>query len=264
MPEIDIGGRPIIYDVQGTGEPIVFLHAGLADRHMWDAQLAHFSASHRVIRYDQPGFGESPLPDDSVSYVDDLRQVMDTLGIDKATLVGCSLGGMVSLEFAVNYPERVSRLVLVGSSIVGYKPSAPLPELWEKARQAYENKDYAGVTEIGVQLFVVGRGRASEDVPDDLKAYVYKHYYASNFGQNARPEITWPVRSAVEHLSEIDVPTLVIVGSLDTEQIIEMANLLASSIPNAQKAMMENTAHLPNMEQPDAFNEMLEEFFSQR
>ncbi|MCA9915780.1 MAG: hypothetical protein KC496_20640, partial [Anaerolineae bacterium] len=104
--------------------------------------------------------------------------------------------------------------------------------------------------------------RSGRPIPKELRDYVYEHYFASHNNQQQQPEIIWPEPPAVQHLSDIHSPTLVLVGSLDTAQIQEMGDLLTSGIPNARKVMIDQTAHLPNMEQPVLFNSLLQDFIA--
>jgi pimeloyl-ACP methyl ester carboxylesterase len=108
------------YDVHGEGPAVALVHAGVADSRMWDPQLGSFPRSHKVLRVDLPGFGRSPLETDPVSYRGAVREALDAARIDRAALVGVSLGGAASLELALESPDRVSALVLVGSGLDGH------------------------------------------------------------------------------------------------------------------------------------------------
>ena len=115
-----INGARIHCEREGDGPPVVFLHAGIADMRMWDPQVAAFATQFDVIRLDQRGFGESELPAKAWSPVADLLSLMDQLSLDTADLVGCSMGGALAIDFTLAHPDRVSKLVLVGSAIGGF------------------------------------------------------------------------------------------------------------------------------------------------
>jgi len=114
-----INGALIHYERAGAGLPVIFLHAGIADLRMWGPQATAFTKDFEVIRLDQRGFGQSELPPVSWSPVEDLLAIMDELSLKPAHLVGCSMGGALAIDFALEHPERLSKLVLVGSAVHG-------------------------------------------------------------------------------------------------------------------------------------------------
>src|ERR671936_3184279 len=105
------------YEVAGAGPPVVFVHAGIADSRMWDAQFASFADDFRVVRYDIAGFGRSPLRGGPFCHWRDLVALLDELRIEQAALVGNSFGGRIALDVAIAAPERVSALVLVAPGL---------------------------------------------------------------------------------------------------------------------------------------------------
>ncbi len=112
----------IYYEVAGSGPPVVLIHGGFGDRRMWDAQFNDLARDFRVVRYDHRGFGRSPAPtsDSAYSPVRDLVQLLDHLGIDKAHVIGNSVGGALALDFALLQPARVNRVVVVASGATGF------------------------------------------------------------------------------------------------------------------------------------------------
>lgn len=122
---VAVGGGTLYYEVRGSGPPVVLLHAGGLDLTMWDPQVGPVARAFRVIRYDARGHGRSSAPMGPHSTVEDLRALLDHLGVERANLVGISMGAGVALEFAISYPQRVSKLVLVSTS--GPPPGVPIP-----------------------------------------------------------------------------------------------------------------------------------------
>ncbi len=120
------GGAMLHVEEDGQGPALLLLHAGVADRHMWDGQWAWLSRSFRVVRFDWRGFGETPHVPGPFSYTDDVVRVMDALNIPKAILMGCSFGGGVAIHVTVEHPERTVGLVLVGAGLPGYAGENPL------------------------------------------------------------------------------------------------------------------------------------------
>jgi len=122
---VAVEGGTLYYEVRGSGPPLVLLHAGGVDLSMWDPQAASLARSFRLIRYDARGHGRSTAPAGPFSTVEDLRLLLGHLGVERASLVGVSMGAGVALDFAATYPNRVGRLVLVSTS--GPPPGVPIP-----------------------------------------------------------------------------------------------------------------------------------------
>jgi 3-oxoadipate enol-lactonase len=97
----DVNGARMYYEVVGEGEPLVLVHAGIADSRMWEAQITAFADRYRVIRYDMRGFGRTQIVEGPFSHHEDLRSLLDFLGLDRANIVGCSMGGGAVLDFAL-------------------------------------------------------------------------------------------------------------------------------------------------------------------
>ena len=129
------------YDVHGEGPAVVLVHAGIADSRMWEPQLDSFSESHTVVRVDLPGFGHSEIETNPVSYRGAIAEALDAAGVAQATVVGTSLGGRAALEFALDAPERVSALVLVGSGIDDHEWSEQVEAYGAEEETALERGD---------------------------------------------------------------------------------------------------------------------------
>lgn len=134
-----VEGGTLYYDVRGSGPPVVLLHAGGMDLTMWDPQIGTLARTFRIIRYDARGHGRSTAPRGPSSTVEDLRLLLDHLGVERAHLVGISMGAGVALNFSTTHPERVRTLVLVSTS--GPPPGAPItpgapPPLTQQAGRA--------------------------------------------------------------------------------------------------------------------------------
>ena len=151
-----MNGASLYYEILGEGEPLVLLHAGIADRRMWDEQFGAFAERYRVVRYDRRGFGRSALVEDPYSHHDDLRGLLDHLGIERASFVGCSMGGGAVIDFALSNPERARALVLVGSAVSGVESNETPPEEWEELVAADEAGDLERVSELEVRIWVDG------------------------------------------------------------------------------------------------------------
>lgn len=265
----EINGTQVHYDVAGEGETaVVFLHAGIAQLGMWDEQMAAFTARHRVVRYDRRGWGQTANPPGSFSDADDLRQLLDQLGIERAAVVGCSMGGETAVEFAVTYPERVSKLVLVCSGLGGYPypdlpPDDPIMQIFQAAEVAINQGDLDAAAEMETHLWFDGLNRRPEQVDPGKRARAYELVRAALAvakGEGQRLPVEPP---PIEQLGKMTAPTLIIVGAEDLPDVAAVAGVLAAGIANARQVTLADTAHLPNVEKPAAFNQLVLDFLQQ-
>ena len=259
--EITVNGATLFYEVSGEGEPLVLVHAGIADLRMWDPQVNSFSRSYQVVRHDMRGFGRSPMVPGPYAHHEDLRALLDHLGVDRATLVGCSLGGATTIDFALQNPERVEALILVGSAIGGFQFDAEPPKEWDELVAADEAGDLDRVSELEVGMWVDGPNRPPDAVDPAIRDLVREmnlialQNEALELGEER--ELDPP---AVDRLPEIQAPTLILVGDEDQPRTLAAADLLAKELPNSQKTAITHTAHLPNMERPEKFNNLVLSF----
>jgi 3-oxoadipate enol-lactonase len=244
----------------------VLVHAGVGDRRLWDGQMEPFSARHCVVRPDMRGFGESAIPGMPFSYVDDLRALLDHLGIERAAVVGNSFGGRVSLDFALGHPDRLSGLVLVNSALSGGEGSAFLDRFDEEEETLLDAGKLDEAVDLNLRTWLDGPEREAAPIAPDVRARVAE-MQRSSFetlvrAYDSSPEpgpVTWADPPAATRLGEVSVPTLVVVGTLDQPDFRGISARLAAEIPYAESAELE-TAHLPALERPAEFNEVVLEF----
>ena len=258
-----VNGASLCYDVTGGGEPLALVHAGIADRRMWDGQLEAFGERYRAIRYDMRGFGRSEAPAGApFSHHDDLRGLLDFHGIERAILVGCSIGARTVIDFALAHPGRVRALVLVCPTVSGFEPNEEPPEEWDELVAADEAGDLERVSELEVRIWVDGPYRRPEDVDPAVRNLVREMNLIALRNEPALSEERQAEPPAVNRLADIQAPTLVVAGDLDRPEVGARAELLAKSVPLAQKVVMSETAHVPSMEKPDEFNRVVLEFLA--
>ena len=223
---------------------------------MWDRQLGAFAEEHRVIRYDMRGCGRSVTSEGApFSHHDDLRGVvLDSLGIERANFVGCSIGAKTVIDFALDQPWRARALVLVCPCVSGFEFDDEPPGEWEELVKAHEAGDLERVSELEVRIWVDGPYRAWEQVDPAVRDLVREMNVIALQTETALGEERPADPPAVEKLAEIRVPMLVVAGELDRLEVNARADLLARSIARAQNVMVSETAHLPNMEKPEEFN----------
>jgi pimeloyl-ACP methyl ester carboxylesterase len=259
--------RPVEHDVVGEGPTVVLIHSDVADARLWDAQAEALSPSHLVVTYDRPGFGRTPLPPDPFSQVADLRGLVDRLGLERVSLVGCSGGGSVALEFALTHPERVHRLVLVAAGLAGWDWSAEMQAVDDEETRLFEAGDDEGAAESQVRAWADGT-RRPEEVDPDLREYTrqavlrsYEHYRAALEHGEPGPAVRLDP-PASERLGEVRAPTLVVVGDADQPDLLAVADLLGAGIRGARKEIVAGAAHMLPREKPDELNRLLVEFLA--
>lgn len=256
-----LNGSKLHYQEMGVGPALVLLHAGIAHLEMWDKQMAALAAHYRVIRYDLRGWGLSADPAGTYSHHDDLRALLDHLGAAQATLVGCSYGGKVAIDFALAHPERVTALVLVGTALGGYTfRDEAIAEKEAALEAAYDRGEMALAAELEAQIWVDGPTRRPDEVDPDVRARalaMIRHTHALPEGAGEKLE---PDPPAAQRVDEITAPTLLIVGEHDAPDIVAIADLLESKLPLVERVTLRDTAHLPNMERPHAFNRLVLSF----
>jgi pimeloyl-ACP methyl ester carboxylesterase len=246
----------IAYEAHGEGPAVLLVHEGVADRRMWRGQVPVLARDHRVVAVDLRGFGETPHASGPFSNADDLREVLEELGIERATVVGGSFGAKVALEFAVTYPERVERLVLCPPVLPGREWSERVRRGWQGEEEAFQAGDLDRATEVNLALWVDGPNRGPDAVDPEVRELVrtmQRHAFEL-------PEPDPPPEPAPEpsvRLADLRVPTLVVVGGEDVEDFLAMADAAAAGIPGARKVVIEGAAHVVALEKPQEFNAAL-------
>ncbi len=259
----DINGAHLYYEVKGEGHPLLLVHAGIADSRMWDAQFEAFSKVYRVIRFDLRGFGRSSMPSGLFSNYEDVRALLDFLQIKRVYLLGISFGGLVALDFALAYPYYIKALVLGAPSVSGARPSERIKQFWEEEETALEKGDLEGATELNLRLWVDGPHRQANQVSSAVRERVREMQLAI-----FRKEIPDDIEEielnppAIERLDEVDIPVQVMIGELDLEEKLALADRLVSEMPKSRKVVIPGVAHMLNMEKPEVFNRSVLEFLS--
>ncbi len=225
----EVNGTRLSYEVAGEGHPLVLNHGGLVDNHLWDDQFNEFARHFKVIRYDMRGFGDSGMIKngmESYSMERDLFSLLQFLDIQKRYVLGLSMGGALSIDFTLQYPEMVDALITVGAGLSGFEEDDPeeLKAKDEEMEEAFKSGDIARSVEISLQIWTDGPFRTPEQVDPQVRERVRAmttHNFERGDDEEVRPQHLEP--PAAGRLSEIHVPTLIIVGSQDIEIILSIA-----------------------------------------
>lgn len=255
MPTVQIGDLPLAYRDEGSGEPMLLVHAFPLSGAMWERQIMAFAGRRRVIAPDLRGFGATPLGAEAVSmdrYADDLAGLLDALGIGEATLVGLSMGGYIAFAFLRRHRARLAGLILADT-----RPQADTPE-GRDGREANARLVLAQGTSVLADKMLPGllAPGASDAVKAEVRGLIEANrpegVAAALRAMAARPDST-------DLLPTIAVPTLVLVGSEDGLTPPPVARAMADLIPGSGFAEIAGAGHLSNLEQPEAFNIALRE-----
>jgi pimeloyl-ACP methyl ester carboxylesterase len=259
---LDVNGASLCYEQQGNGDPLVLIHSGLAHMAMWEDQMPAFSQRYRVIRYDVRGWGNSRGSLTGYSDYGDLRELLRHLGINRAALLGISSGGGIAIDFSLAYPDMVYALIAVAPSVSGHKlpPDELMTQLRSASYEAYQSDKKGLAAEFTTQLWFDGPFRSPNDVDPLVRQHVLdmiRYNYELPDGQ-AHPESLEP--PAAPRLAQIKAPVLLVIGDQDVPPITATVNILEKKIPRAKKAVIQGTAHFPNMEKPEEFNRIVLDF----
>ncbi|HEY4152449.1 MAG TPA: alpha/beta hydrolase [Pseudolysinimonas sp.] len=257
MPVVKVAGAELSYDVAGDpgATAVLFVHAGVATRAMWDPQFDDLARDHFVIRYDTRGYGDSPGDDVAFADRDDLIAVLDAVGVDKACLVGCSRGGRIALDAALDAPTRVTGLVTIGSTPGGQAKDGATDrelEMLADMKAAAEAEDIDAIVRTEVAFWDLGPSRDVDDVdPEFLQRAIELNVGAAHWDFAGLDQPLDP--PAVARLHEITVPALVVVGDLDVTESKLGYELLMAGLPQAEGLRFPDSAHLPSVERAEQF-----------
>ncbi|NQW08391.1 MAG: alpha/beta hydrolase [Alphaproteobacteria bacterium] len=268
MPHItaDDGVR-LYYEEVGEGTPIVFVHEYAGDHRAWEPQMRHFGRRYRCVSYSARGYPPSDVPNNPDAYSqdrarDDIRDVLDGLGIGEAHVVGLSMGGFATLHFGFQYPDRALSLVVAGC---GYGADADKREQFRQeteataARIASETmaevgKMYArGPTRV---QFLAKDPRGWQEFETQLREHSTLGAANTMRGVQARRPSLYDL---VDKMEALTVPTLIVNGDED-EPCLDVGNFMKRKIPSAALAVLPKTGHTMNIEEPAKFNAVVEDF----
>lgn len=263
---VTYGTAGIAVDDRGTGPslPVLLIHAGVTDKRSWAPLIDRLSPHRRCIAYDSRGYGETTATPEDVSLIGDATAVLDACGIDRVVVVAASMGGRTAIDLALAQPNRVAALVLIGSAISGSPGAQTYPPEQERLVTAVDAAEAAhDLTELNrleAWLWLDGaaaaEGRVGGEVRELFLAMNAIALAAPDPGELIQPEPAWP------RLEQIACPTLVIVGSLDVDDMLVNAHALAERVPGARLVELGGTAHLPHMEADPTCREVIGDFLA--
>jgi 3-oxoadipate enol-lactonase len=236
---------PLHHLDEGSGPPVVLLHAGVADLRMWDHQAAALAADHRVVRCDLHGFGQTPLtPGASFSDAEDVLSLLDELGIDQFSLVGASQGGNVALQAASAAPARITRLVLICAAAGVAEPTDAIRAVWAEEERLVTAGDIDAATELMVRTWL---GPDADEPARDLVREMQRRAYDVQLAAGDDVDD----RELDVDLARLTMPTTVVFGGHDIDFFADIARELVRQLPDARLVELAWAGHLPSLERRD-------------
>jgi pimeloyl-ACP methyl ester carboxylesterase len=271
MPNLITDDRvKLHYEDSGSGLPIVFVHEFAGDSRTWEPQLRHFSRRYRCIAFNARGYPPSDVPQEVEDYSqqrarDDIRSVLDALGIDRAHVVGNSMGGFAALHFGMAYSSRALSLVVAGCGY-GAHPSQ-YAQFQAQSRELAKSMLDKGMAHVAATY---GHGpsrlQLREKDPRGFAEFI-RHFSQHSAQGSANTMLGYQARrpslyDLTTDMARITAPTLIVAGDED-DAVLEPSLLMKRSIPGAGLVVMPKSGHMTNLEDPGLFNRLLEDFFHQ-
>ena len=262
---ISIAGSKIYYETTGKGQPLLLLHGGFLNLHMWDQQVADLSKNFQVIACDLRGHGATI--DDTTNYLmaDGIKALLDTLHIKQSAIAGLSLGGATALEFAIAYPDYVNKLILLGPGLNKWteRPAADsmLTKydflIWDALGV---KKDTALAAEYFIRCWFDGPHRQPNQTDTAQRARALQMAIKTAREHQLKYWPIFPDTPTFSRVHELQIPVRVIVGTLDNAIIHMIADSLKTRMKDIEVRKVEGTAHMPNMEKPAIVNGLIRSF----
>jgi len=257
---VEVDGGKLAWEAAGDGPGVVFLHPGLWDSRVWDEQFGVFSKSYRVLRHDFRGYGRSSRlePGKPYSHVDDLEGVMDAAGVERAALIGNSMGGRVAIDFALEHPSRVSALVLAAPGLSGFEGTPEEESGWEatfadverEIEEAVHAGDPERAEELRLQWLWAPLG-TDDAAGARIRQIAFDNLHELTMDESGERELE---PTADGRLGEIDAPTLVLPADHDPPWHERMCVVIAETVRGARLIRIPETDHVIPLRRPDEFN----------
>jgi 3-oxoadipate enol-lactonase len=266
LPRIQINRVHLYFESYGSGFPLVLAYGLGGNTGMWAGQIEAFSRQYRLILWDPRGHGQSDSPPQPEQYglqtsAEDLRGLLDHLGIERAYVGGQSMGGGIAARFALTYPNRVAALLLIDSaSASGLPMSAAMRAMREKTIELAETQGMAAVADYVITANPNLRTQAeASPAPRQRLRRMFLDLNPTGYAHTIRALLTETFPT--ERLSTLTTPTLVLVG--DQDPALEAARLTHQQVSGSHLVILPRAGHLSNLDDPEAFNTSVLTFLRQ-
>ncbi|MED4203015.1 alpha/beta fold hydrolase [Neobacillus mesonae] len=257
---VEVNGAQLYYEVKGAGQPVLMLHGYPLDSRMWDYQFEELAKDFQVIRFDYAGAGKSEAHNQDFSLVEDIKDLLAFLGVEKVNIIGLSVGGNLAMDFTLTYPELVEKLILVSTGLLGWsKFSLERQQYNATLRECIDEKK---VIELMCKAWVAGPFRSVDEIQPEI-IEKYSTMLRTNLArENGKGKIILPETKTIDRVCNITKPTLIISPDVDFPDFEAIADFLHKKIKGSEKVVIPGTAHLLNMEKPREFNELVLNFLN--
>jgi pimeloyl-ACP methyl ester carboxylesterase len=263
---VDIDECQLYYETAGSGIPLLLVHAGVADCEQWENEFLQFSQRFQVVRYDMRGYGKSSPVKGPFCHLEDLKRIAEHLRLPSPMVVmGCSMGGILSMEYALDNPDNMLGLIMIGPGPCGFEMDIGEQELFLEAMRAFKAGDLTRLAEIETQIWFESMDLAPDQVDQSMRALLYDMHQSCLEGESSKRGQSGPMRDQPEYkkMAEVDFPVLIIIGSQDLPSMRTAAEYMEENFRSSKLAVIGDAAHLPNLDQPLQFQQVVEEFLDE-
>jgi pimeloyl-ACP methyl ester carboxylesterase len=245
------------YEIQGKGEAVVLIHSAGIDLRDWEFIAPQLAQTYQVITFDGRGAGQSPPLLEPANFVEDLRQLLDHLNLDRAILVGHSIGGQIATDFALAYPDRVTKLVLVAPGLSGFEFSPDIQQWYAQIKAAAPDVEKMVERTLAYPAYSVVMSSPQRDRMIEMTTHNTKRSFEwKTF------EMLWPQPPTIDRLSELQTKTLFIIGKKEMPDLFKVAELF-QQIPDIRFAYIEGADHMPTLTHADEVSSQIIQFLTE-
>lgn len=255
---VSVAGTRLYYEEAGIGPALVFVHGFSGNLHMWDEQFSTLADRFRVIRYDLRGHGQSDLPGEQpYAHADDLDALLAFLSVERAVVVGISMGGWIATHFTLTYPQRVAGTVLISSALIGWEWTPEWKVLWSALTERARSQGVAAAKQLWLEHPLFSMVRNNPATAGHLQRMVEAYSGWHWLHHDPQRAIDIP---DMEQLDRIATPVLIVSGDEDFPDFRLIAEILAHNIPRVETLALPGVGHLANLEAPQALNAAISAF----
>jgi pimeloyl-ACP methyl ester carboxylesterase len=245
------------YEVHGKGETVVLIHSGGADLRDWELIAPQLAQTYQVITFDGRGAGQSPPLLEPANFVEDLRQLLDHLHLDRTILVGHSIGGQIATDFALAYPDRVTKLVLIAPGLSGFQFSPDIQQWFAQVKAVAPDLEKMVELMLAHPVYSVVMSSPQRDRTIEITMHNTKRSFEwKTF------EMQWAQPPTIDRLSELQTKTLFIIGTQDMADNLRVAELF-QQVPDIRFAYIEGADHMPTLTHADEVSSSIVQFLTE-
>ncbi|MBD2848137.1 alpha/beta hydrolase [Paenibacillus sp. IB182496] len=246
----------LAFEVHGAGgTPVVLIHSPGVDSREWKYVAPLLADQMQVITYDARGMGRSPAPEEPTSLVEDLRALLDHLGLARVSLVGHSMGGQAATDFALTYPDRVARLALLAPSLTGFEPEPDFVRWMTEVNACAPDVERLVNKSLGGPNYRVVMNSGEREFLQEM----HTAYMTRVFSQWKSFEVNWPQPPAIERLEQLRCETLFVHGTVEWPDMLRVAEQF-ERVPNVRFARIDEADHMLTLTHPGQLARLLVPF----